>query len=54
LSINEDAKAFNYDLYGPGDFIGYRSILKVDLYEEFAEAKENKAVLKIRKNILLN
>ncbi|MDB4534818.1 response regulator [Vicingaceae bacterium] len=47
--INEDAKEYSSDLYGPGDFIGYLSILEGDEYKESAEAMEDTEVLKIPK-----
>jgi CRP-like cAMP-binding protein/ActR/RegA family two-component response regulator len=47
--INEDAKAYSSDFYGPGDFIGYLSILEGDEYKESAEAMEDTEVLKIPK-----
>lgn len=47
--INDDAKEFSSDLYGPGDFIGYLSILEGDEYKESAEAMEDTEVLKIPK-----
>jgi CRP-like cAMP-binding protein len=47
--INEDAKEYSSAIYGPGDFIGYLSILEGDEYKESAEAMENTEVLKIPK-----
>ncbi len=47
--INEDAKEYSSDVYGPGDFIGYLSILEGDEYKESAETMENTEVLKIPK-----
>ena len=47
--INDDAKEYSVDLYGPGDFIGYMSILEGDEYKETAEAMEEAEVLKIPK-----
>lgn len=47
--INEDAKEYSADLYGPGDFIGYLSVLEGDEFKETAEAMEDTEVLKIPK-----
>ena len=47
--INDDAKEYSVDLYGPGDFIGYLSILEGDNFKESAEAMEETEVLKIPK-----
>ena len=47
--INEDAKEYSVDLYGPGDFIGYLSILEGSDYKESAEAMEETEIFKIPK-----
>lgn len=47
--INDDAKEYSVDLYGPGDFIGYLSILEGSDYKESAEAMEETEILKIPK-----
>lgn len=47
--INDDAKEYSVDLFGPGDFIGYLSILEGDEYKDSAEAMEETEVLKIPK-----
>lgn len=47
--INDDAKEYSVDLYGPGDFIGYLSILEGDEFKETAEAMGETEVLKIPK-----
>lgn len=45
--INDDAKEYSSDLYGPGDFVGYLSVLQGDDYKESAEVMENTELLKI-------
>ena len=45
--INEDAKEYSVDLFGPGDFIGYLSILEGDDFKETAEVMEETEILKI-------
>tara|TARA_B100000809_G_C15140550_1_gene533015 strand:- start:5403 stop:6464 length:1062 start_codon:yes stop_codon:yes gene_type:complete len=47
--INEAAKEYSVDLYGPGDFIGYLSILEGSDYKESAEAMEETEIFKIPK-----
>ncbi len=45
--INDDAKEYSSDLYGPGDFVGYLSVLEGEEYKESTEAMENTELLKI-------
>lgn len=47
--INDDAKEYSIDLYGPGDFIGYLSILEGEEFKVSAEAMEDSEILKIPK-----
>lgn len=47
--INDDAKEYSVDLYGPGDFVGYLSVLEGEEYIETAEAMEEAEILKIPK-----
>ncbi len=47
--INDDAKEYSVALNGPGDFIGYLSILEGDRYMESAETMDDIEILKIQK-----
>ncbi|NQX98191.1 MAG: response regulator [Flavobacteriales bacterium] len=47
--INDDGKEYSVDLYGPGDFIGYLSILEGSEYKDSAEAMDDTEILKIPK-----
>ncbi len=45
--MNDDAKEYSVDLYGPGDFIGYLSVLEGEVYKETAETMAETELLKI-------
>ncbi|PJB14177.1 MAG: transcriptional regulator [Flavobacteriales bacterium CG_4_9_14_3_um_filter_32_8] len=47
--VNDDAKEYSVALSGPGDFIGYLSILEGETYMESAESMDDIEILKIQK-----
>lgn len=51
--VNDDAKEYSVDLYGPGDFIGYLSIFEGEDFIETAETMDETEILKIPKEDFL-
>jgi CRP-like cAMP-binding protein/CheY-like chemotaxis protein len=52
--INDDAKEYSVAINGPGDFIGYLSVLEGDRYMESAESMDEVEILKIPKEDFTN
>ena len=52
--INDDAKEYSVAINGPGDFIGYLSVLEGDRYMESAESMDDVEILKKKLTETLN
>jgi CRP-like cAMP-binding protein/CheY-like chemotaxis protein len=52
--INDDAKEYSVAINGPGDFIGYLSVLEGNRYMESAESMDDVEILKIPKEDFTN